>query len=1331
MNRKFSVATFVAASVAVCLARPLVAEQQIIYLNGVPAGTPPNTAVTVSATYSTRPLDESLTGLGLRLHWDSRQLTLIGVEQRLLQGLAAEGVVEADVHDLDGDVDTDTFLHLAWADRHGEWPGPGTTPVSLEDVQFLTSPTFAGPARLHLSASSTPPDWVLVPATIFADGFESGDFSRWDDLVGPAGPLPFALDPALPPGAALIELLGRLAGPLPDLGTLGFPLLDVDGDGTLGVATDGRLILRHLFGFAGDPLIADAVGPGATRTTAAEIRAYLLDLEPGLDVDLDGRRDALTDGLLIVRFLAGFSGQALVDGVLGPDATRTDPQEIADFLGILADPDGGGDSDGDGVSDLDEVVGYPILIDFDASGTPTPRWVTSDPFLPDTDGDGLDDRRERLVRTDPRDEDTDLDDLTDLDELDHYASAPASVDTDGDSRGPDGTGVPNPLFFDGNELAIFGTSPALADTDGDARSDFEEANQNATPPLIADVPRLSVELVGDVDVELEYTSTVSQETRMLASTLTGRSDTAGQSNTDTTSSQWSIGASTTVTAGVEAGFPGGATASASVSATISGEYSEETTTSFTEDSSTTTQNEFQESQETAVTNSEEVTGGTLTTGIKIRNLGDVAFTLSDIGITALLRDPDDRKSFRIVATLIPQLPGGEIVLGPFNGETGVLQVADDDLPTGLATSLLADPAGLILDVATFSLEDAEGRNFAFLAEVTNARTALVTLDFGDGEVERYRVATLVERNPDGTGAGVTMEKVLTDFVHVPYETQPRTGSTDPEFPDGVEVLTRVRDVATAIDPDPANYSNAFWAVLSNDPDLTGASGEPFTTDFGDLTLYSGDTLSLVYVHDDDRDGLFRREEFLYGTVDAPLDLDGDGDVDATDLARTVDFDLDGLGEFFEVRTGWQVTVDGLAPRRVHPDPTRADADRDGVDDLAEFRGRDGCGPYDPADPNQPDPSCLGTDSGDATDPNTSDTDADGLSDLADDDPLSSFNPPPVLSAISFNLSPSSILTVSGPVTDSRDGIDRVTIEWDDGSVPDVVLGPGCPIGDTCPPYPALDLDATHQYLQAGTYVVVVTARDRLPLPFRAESERTYVATVDFPGDEEARYLFTGGSLADGTVHGHDGTAGGGEPPQVAVDRFGSAGDAYCMTGDQLDVCGYIELDALPLGSQLTLTTWVVPFGLEGHLVGQHDYARLTFQFNESDVRFEIDDGAVASFVEDPGTPSTQTACGTLADSALWTFYAATVAYDGTDTTLRLYRGSGTDSAVSLIDEEVVAGHQFTNPNPATHAFIGGTDAPSGPDDECNRSYRGRIDDSRVYNRALSIAEINALLNEVH
>ena len=55
--------------------------------------------------------------------------------------------------------------------------------------------------------------------------------------------------------------------------------LDIDGTGTISALTDGLLILRFLFGFTGATLPAGAVGGGCSRCDAATIEPYLQTLD--------------------------------------------------------------------------------------------------------------------------------------------------------------------------------------------------------------------------------------------------------------------------------------------------------------------------------------------------------------------------------------------------------------------------------------------------------------------------------------------------------------------------------------------------------------------------------------------------------------------------------------------------------------------------------------------------------------------------------------------------------------------------------------------------------------------------------------------------------------------------------------------------------------------------------------------------------------------------------------------------------------------------------------------------------------------------------------------
>jgi hypothetical protein len=100
------------------------------------------------------------------------------------------------------------------------------------------------------------------------------------------------------------------------------PTLDVDGNGSYAPGFDGLLVLRYLFGWRGDALIAGALGANPGRSTPADVLSWLDAIHAALDVDGNGQRDALTDGVMIVRYLFGLRGAALISGALGPNPTR-------------------------------------------------------------------------------------------------------------------------------------------------------------------------------------------------------------------------------------------------------------------------------------------------------------------------------------------------------------------------------------------------------------------------------------------------------------------------------------------------------------------------------------------------------------------------------------------------------------------------------------------------------------------------------------------------------------------------------------------------------------------------------------------------------------------------------------------------------------------------------------------------------------------------------------------------------------------------------------------------------------------------------------------------
>ena len=102
----------------------------------------------------------------------------------------------------------------------------------------------------------------------------------------------------------------------------GFPAFDIDGTGSYDALTDGVLVIRYLLGLNGTALTNGAIGPAASRATGLQVAGYLNDIRPALDIDGDGQADAVTDGVLLARYLFGFRGSSLIAGAVGAGATR-------------------------------------------------------------------------------------------------------------------------------------------------------------------------------------------------------------------------------------------------------------------------------------------------------------------------------------------------------------------------------------------------------------------------------------------------------------------------------------------------------------------------------------------------------------------------------------------------------------------------------------------------------------------------------------------------------------------------------------------------------------------------------------------------------------------------------------------------------------------------------------------------------------------------------------------------------------------------------------------------------------------------------------------------
>ena len=112
------------------------------------------------------------------------------------------------------------------------------------------------------------------------------------------------------------------------------PNIDIDGNTAYDALTDGLLLVRYMFGVTGDALTHNAIAlePVPTRTTADSVAKYMNDIRPMLDIDGNEVVDALTDGLLLIRYLFGLRGENLISSAIGPGARRTVAGDIESHI---------------------------------------------------------------------------------------------------------------------------------------------------------------------------------------------------------------------------------------------------------------------------------------------------------------------------------------------------------------------------------------------------------------------------------------------------------------------------------------------------------------------------------------------------------------------------------------------------------------------------------------------------------------------------------------------------------------------------------------------------------------------------------------------------------------------------------------------------------------------------------------------------------------------------------------------------------------------------------------------------------------------------------------
>ncbi|KPA12776.1 hypothetical protein MHK_007020, partial [Candidatus Magnetomorum sp. HK-1] len=244
------------------------------------------TTVYMNINYTNTTQDITLSGLGLRIHYPSSALTYQSMTN-ILDAPTTSATDQAETTETDdNNASTDRYIEIAWHDEGQNWPGQ-PLPLRLCTVAFMPA------SDLEVGYTCT----IMYQASVTHTGYL------------------FYADPVL------LEIQ-RFT-------------LDVDANQNLDALTDGLLIIRYLFGIkSGYSLVANAVDlENGLRTTSENINAYIKSSLPYLDIDDNGKADALTDGILIIRYLFGLTeGESLIGNSVDSQGSRTTSESIKTYL---------------------------------------------------------------------------------------------------------------------------------------------------------------------------------------------------------------------------------------------------------------------------------------------------------------------------------------------------------------------------------------------------------------------------------------------------------------------------------------------------------------------------------------------------------------------------------------------------------------------------------------------------------------------------------------------------------------------------------------------------------------------------------------------------------------------------------------------------------------------------------------------------------------------------------------------------------------------------------------------------------------------------------------
>jgi hypothetical protein len=261
-------------------------ESQNLFVMGNPVAVNGYLA-TISVGYDVSDDNNQLTGIGFRVHYDSSIYSYSAVESTINESLIVDGIGPyQDIEDFDSDSTTDSYIVFGWAAVNADWPNI-ELPTKLTDIQL---------------------------------------FVNWDDYD--AGSTTSNINFSIVDNAEGYEAKKT------DYAMTVLPATwDFDGNGSADALTDGLMLLRYTFGIRDLRMASGAMAQNSTLS-ATQVVDNMHRAISVADIDGNGSTDALTDGLILLRYLFGLRGEILITGAISSDATRTTKEQIEQYLSL-------------------------------------------------------------------------------------------------------------------------------------------------------------------------------------------------------------------------------------------------------------------------------------------------------------------------------------------------------------------------------------------------------------------------------------------------------------------------------------------------------------------------------------------------------------------------------------------------------------------------------------------------------------------------------------------------------------------------------------------------------------------------------------------------------------------------------------------------------------------------------------------------------------------------------------------------------------------------------------------------------------------------------------